>query len=78
MLTRKQLQQAYPEYFSPIYCENGCGVIIDLLYALDSYKRGGNGQPLAICECCASEDGHLGEANERPEEAPVCRCNRRQ
>jgi hypothetical protein len=57
----------------PIYCENGCGAVIELLEGYISYKRGDDGGSLIICVCCAAEEGHANEEYETPEEAPVCR-----
>jgi hypothetical protein len=71
-----ELMYAHPEFFAPIYCENGCGAVIELMEGLNSYKRTsdeyGDNRPLIICECCAAEEGHLDEAEEEPETAPVC------
>lgn len=75
MIPRKgvfELLKTYPTMRYPMYCENGCGAVIELSDALRSHKRGANGQPLLICQCCAAEEGHIDEDDELPEEAPVC------
>ena len=68
------LQRMYPMMFCPIRCENGCGAVIELASAYSSYKRNDHdGKHLFVCECCAAEEGHMDECEEKPEEAPVCR-----
>lgn len=71
-----ELLRLYPTMYHPIRCENGCGAVIDLAEAFDSYKRHvkyNEVMPLQICECCAAEEGHLNEDIEEPDTAPVCR-----
>ena len=76
MLSRDELQRAYPHFDFAMYCENGCGAVIDLLYGYESYKRTsdhiGENRTLTICECCAAEEGHRNEGNETPDTTPVC------
>jgi hypothetical protein len=67
-----ELLKIYPSMRHPMYCENGCGAVIELAEALRSYKRDDQGNPMLICQCCAAEEGHLDEDIEEPEETPVC------
>lgn len=69
----RDLLKLYPSMVHPIRCENGCGSVIELGQALRSYERDLNGDHKLICECCASEIGHVDEDIEEPEETPVCR-----
>jgi len=71
--TMWDLLKKYPTMQHPIRCENGCGAVLEIADAFESYKRNEHGVRLLICECCAAEDGHLYEHRERPEEAPVCK-----
>ena len=71
--TTSELLHKYPTMRQPIRCENGCGSVIELLESFRSYKRDGDGVNLLVCECCASEEGHIDEDIEEPEESPVCR-----
>lgn len=66
------LLRKYPTMKNPIRCENGCGVVIEMGDARRSYIRDERGDPKLICECCASEIGHLDEDIEEHEDAPVC------
>lgn len=66
------LLKLYPSMIHPIRCENGCGAVVELGDAFISYKRGTDGERLLMCQCCAAEEGHVDEADEEPEEAPVC------
>jgi hypothetical protein len=72
MMTKEQLYRAHPEMRHPMYCENGCGAVIELTQGYRSYKRGPNGESLLICECCAAEIGHRDEDLEDHDEGPVC------
>ncbi len=67
------LREMYPELGTPIRCENGCGFVIDVIDAFFSYKKNDKGDSLLICECCASEEGHIFEENEGHDEGPVCK-----
>lgn len=73
MTERERLEQAYPEIPFPMRCENGCGTVIAVIDAFRSYERNADGEPKLICECCASEIGHMDEANEEHDEAPKCK-----
>jgi rubrerythrin len=76
MALKGNLSRLYPGLANPIYCENGCGAVIELMQAFQSYKRTsdeyGDNRPLLICECCASEEGYLYEDEDAPDETPVC------
>jgi rubrerythrin len=72
MLDDKNLQQLYPSMRSPIRCENGCGAVIEMFESFRSYQRDQRGDYQLICECCASEIGHVDESDEAPDESPVC------
>lgn len=67
------LLKMYPTMSTPIRCENGCGAVIEMGDSLRSYLRDARGDPKLICECCASEIGHMDEDVEEHEAAPVCR-----
>ncbi len=69
----EDLRKLYPEFNLPIRCENGCGVVIELIAGFRSYRRGDNGEHLIICECCASEDGHADEDYEDHDMGPTCK-----
>ena len=71
--TSQELRAKYPEFGMPIRCENGCGVVIELISGYNSYKRGPDGQNLIICPCCAAEEGHRDEDLEDHDEGPVCK-----
>lgn len=67
-----ELLKIHPSMRHPMYCENGCGAVIELAEALRSYKRDDRGEHVLICQCCASEEGHVDEDDEQPEGSPVC------
>ena len=69
----RKLLHMYPTMVMPIRCENGCGVIIELMDSFESYKHSDDGQRLLICECCAAEEGHANEDLEDDHVGPVCR-----
>ena len=71
--TMFDLLKKYPTMSHPIRCENGCGAVVELVDAFESYKRDEDGNTLLICECCAAEEGHRNEDIEDPEDAPVCK-----
>lgn len=68
-----ELLKIYPTMMHPIDCENGCGAVIELSDAYESYAKRSDGLRMLICECCAEELGHLNEEYEEPENAPVCK-----
>lgn len=70
---KEDLHYLHPEMMCPIRCENGCGTVIDVLDAFRSYERKEDGDRKLICQCCASEIGHVDEDLEEPEDAPVCK-----
>lgn len=67
------LRKLHPGMACPISCENGCGAVIEVGDALRSYLRDEHGKYKLICQCCAAEIGHVDEALDEPEEAPVCK-----
>jgi hypothetical protein len=73
MLNRENLSKLYPELPVPTRCENGCGAVCAVGEMFRSYQKDSNGDPKLICQCCASEIGHLDEDDEEHEDAPICK-----
>lgn len=73
VISDDDLGRMYPELNHPIRCENGCGTVISIIGAYRSYQRREDGSVKLICQCCASEIGHLDEEGEGHDESPVCK-----
>lgn len=72
-MLREDLGRMYPEINYPMRCENGCGTVISVIEAYRGYQKDREGKHKLICQCCASEIGHLDEEDEDHDEGPVCK-----